>query len=125
MAPSASIEMKGGLMFDLTDEERRVFLFFAYLALAGSLVGFFFKIYPCAEKAIRIDAADHIAKVNLNTAGFNELCEVPGVSPGLAKKIIACRASKGRFNSLEELKDVKGIGTKRYNKLKDLLYLQQ
>lgn len=105
-------------MFDLTDEERRVFLFLACLALAGLLMNFFPKIQNTG-------AANNLAKIEINSAGFQDLCEAPGVSAGLAKKIIACRDAKGGFGNLEELKEVKGIGEKRYEKLKDLFFVRQ
>lgn len=111
-------------MLNFTDEERRVFLFLALLLLSGVLVNFFLKIHPCAAKAIRIAAEGHIAKVNLNTVDYKELCDIPGVSEGLARNIIASRDRKGGFTSLEELKEVKGIGRKRYEKLKDSLYIR-
>ena len=56
--------------------------------------------------------------VNLNTATQAELEALPGVGPGLAKRIIAAREQK-RFASLEDLDRVSGIGPKLLEKLRD------
>ena len=59
-----------------------------------------------------------LATVNLNTASKDELVALPGIGPAKAQAIIDYRKSHGAFKSVEELKDVKGIGAKRYEKLK-------
>ena len=58
------------------------------------------------------------AAVNLNTATKEELVALPGIGPAKAQAILDYRAQHGGFRSVEELKDVKGIGTKRYERLK-------
>ena len=58
------------------------------------------------------------AAVNLNTATKDELIALPGIGPAKAQAILDYRAQHGGFRSVEELKDVKGIGAKRYEKLK-------
>lgn len=59
------------------------------------------------------------AKVNLNSAKENELTTVNGLGPSKAKAIIEYRETKGPFNSVDQLKNVKGIGEKSFEKLKD------
>ncbi len=59
-----------------------------------------------------------LATVNLNTASKDELVALPGIGPAKAQAIIDYRKTHGAFKSVEELKDVKGIGAKRYEKLK-------
>lgn len=58
------------------------------------------------------------AAVNLNTATKDELIALPGIGPAKAQAILDYRAQHGGFRSVEELKDVKGIGAKRYERLK-------
>jgi competence protein ComEA len=58
------------------------------------------------------------AAVNLNTATKDELVALPGIGPAKAQAIIDHRKTHGPFRSVEELKDVKGIGAKRFEKLK-------
>ena len=59
-----------------------------------------------------------LATVNLNTASKDELVALPGIGPAKAQAIIDYRKTHGAFKAVEELKDVKGIGAKRYEKLK-------
>jgi competence ComEA-like helix-hairpin-helix protein len=55
-------------------------------------------------------------RVNLNTASQSELEALPGVGPGLAKRIIAARQQKP-FRSLKDLDQVSGVGPKLLRKL--------
>ncbi|MHD0397566.1 helix-hairpin-helix domain-containing protein [Staphylococcus simulans] len=59
------------------------------------------------------------SKVNLNNAKENELTTVNGLGPSKAKAIIEYRESKGPFTSVDQLKNVKGIGEKSFEKLKE------
>lgn len=58
-------------------------------------------------------------KVNINTAGSEELQTLNGVGPATASKIIDYRNKNGSFRSPDELTSVSGIGEKTYEKLKD------
>ncbi len=61
--------------------------------------------------------------INLNTATFNELIKIPGIGKVLAERILKYREEKQRFLSLEELREVKGIGAKTLEKIKPYLTL--
>ena len=56
--------------------------------------------------------------INLNSASQAELETLPGIGPGLAKRIIAARQQK-QFKSLADLDQVSGVGPKLLGKLKD------
>ncbi|MDK2821032.1 MAG: competence protein ComEA [Clostridia bacterium] len=60
-------------------------------------------------------------KVNINTATISELEELPGIGSTLAKRIVDYRTQKGYFRSIEDLKNVSGIGTKKFADLKELI----
>ncbi len=59
------------------------------------------------------------AKININTAGAEELQELSGVGPALSERIIAYREANGRFARIEDLQNVSGIGETRFANLKD------
>lgn len=59
------------------------------------------------------------AKVNVNTAGAEELQTLPGVGPATAKAIVAWREENGRFRSVDDLLDVSGIGKATLAKFRD------
>jgi competence protein ComEA len=58
-------------------------------------------------------------KVNINTAAESELDTLEGVGPSTAKAIVQYRNSNGLFKSIEEIKNVKGIGDAKYSSIKD------
>lgn len=56
--------------------------------------------------------------VNINSATQTELESLPGIGPSLALRIINYRKENGKFSSIEEIKEVSGIGEAKYNELK-------
>lgn len=60
-------------------------------------------------------------KVNINTATIEQLVTLPGVGATLAGRIVEYREKAGRFASVEELLNVKGIGEKNFEKIADWL----
>lgn len=60
-------------------------------------------------------------KVNINKADSSELQTVPGIGPATAQKIIEYRQNNGGFDSLEDLKNVKGIGEKTFESMKEYI----
>lgn len=72
-----------------------------------------------AEDAIALQVEDK--RVNLNTATLEELDALPGVGPSTAKNIIAYREAHGGFAAPEEIMNVKRIGEKTFEKLKEFI----
>ncbi|HAA90760.1 MAG: Competence protein ComEA [Thermoanaerobacterales bacterium 50_218] len=60
-------------------------------------------------------------KINLNTASAEELEELPGIGPVLAQRIIDYREKHGYFKRIEDVQNVSGIGSKRFEQIKDLV----
>lgn len=61
--------------------------------------------------------------INLNTAGLAELISVPGLGVKTAEKILKYRTENGRFKDLEQLKDIKGIGIKKFNIIRKYIFI--
>jgi len=58
--------------------------------------------------------------VNINTASVEELTALPGIGKSTAEKIVEYRKGH-RFNKTSDLMDVKGIGEKKFEKIKSEL----
>lgn len=63
------------------------------------------------------------ARVELNTAGFDALCTLPGVGEARARAIIAYRAEHGPFQSVEDVVQVSGITQELVASWQDLAYI--
>ena len=60
-------------------------------------------------------------KININTADEKQLDTLPGIGPSTASKIIEYRKENGKFKSIEEIKEVSGIGDAKFEKIKNLI----
>lgn len=58
-------------------------------------------------------------KININTAGLEELDKITGVGPVIAQRIIDYRNSNGPFQKIEDIKEVKGIGDVTFEKMRN------
>ncbi len=64
-------------------------------------------------------SAQAAGKVNINTATAQELSEkLSGIGGGLAERIVAYRGKHGPFRSIEEVRNVSGIGEKKFEKIR-------
>ncbi len=57
--------------------------------------------------------------ININTAGLDELQKLDGIGEVFAQRIIDYRDKNGSFGNIEDIKNVKGIGDKTFQKIKD------
>ena len=64
-------------------------------------------------------AQDSGDKVNINTADLDKLVTLKGVGPATAQKIIDYREQNGAFKTIDEIKNVRGIGQKKFDAIKD------
>ena len=63
--------------------------------------------------------------LDLNTATAAELETLPGIGPVLAERILTYRAEIGEFSTVEQLQEVKGIGAKKLDAIRDLVVVRK
>ena len=71
------------------------------------------------SKIDKSKAGESSEMVNINTADEKALDTLPGVGPAMAKRIIEFRETEGAFQSIEDIKKVRGIGDAKFAKMKD------
>lgn len=76
-----------------------------------------------ANKEARSRKALLTGKININSAGQSDLERLPSIGPVMAKKIINYRSASGGFRQVEDLMKVQGIGNKKFNKLRDHVFV--
>ena len=62
-----------------------------------------------------------VVKLNINTASYEDMLKVEGITPRIAEQILVTRNIKGYFKTLDELIDVKYIGTATLEKIRPYL----
>lgn len=74
------------------------------------------------KEVIVIPKINDVEKISINSASLEMLDSLPGIGPSIAQRIIDYR-QENSFSSLEQIKEVKGIGDKLYEKIKDMITL--
>ncbi len=133
--------------FSFTPQESKAIIFLIVVLLIGSGVTVYKKYHPDFAPELLIEKnfpeqkkvfepvkssaiPDSIdlkipdRKVNLNTATLKELESLPGIGPELGKRILEFREKKGNFSTIDEIVNVKGIGPKTLEKLKNLITVE-
>jgi len=86
----------------------------ATIVLSAFAVMFFF--HPSVQAASKTDQ-----KININTASATELQQLPRIGEKVAQRIIDFREKHGKFQKIEEIMKVKGIGERMFANLKELI----
>lgn len=63
-------------------------------------------------------------RVDINTATVEELTQLPGIGEKVAARIVDYRKENGRFQKIQEIMNVRGIGEKTFVKLEKYLVVQ-
>lgn len=121
-----------------TKTEKCVILFLIVSAVIGVSHSYYKEFYPSLKidrkkdpfrsgpiRRKDLDGALKEAKtVNINTASHEELMRLEGVGPVMAGRIIEYRNNKGLFSSKEDLKEVPGMGGKKFDAVKDYIEVE-
>ena len=75
----------------------------------------------CLKKIIQLEYMLMEKEININTATQTELETLPGIGPSTSSKIISYRKENGKFKTIEDIKEVSGIGDAKYENIKDLI----
>ena len=91
-----------------------------------AVLAFTFGGLPCDSWMFALQSQGKAAKppamaIDINKATVNDLQKLPGIGPGLAKQIVAYREKNGPFRRVEDLMVIKGIGFKKWKKIRPLV----
>lgn len=109
-------------MLNLTKEEKQVFLFLFTIVLIGLGISFSLKTHSSVQ--LISSFSTNLGKINLNNADKTALMSVKGVGEKLAGRIIDYRNTRNGFDELDELKEIKGITERKYEKIRDYFYIE-
>lgn len=113
-----------------TKKEQRVFIAFCSTLFIISL-GIFLKQrifieYTNQNVAIlnKINKSS-LEKLNINTATIEEFQKLPYIGSVISQRIIEYRLQNGNFKKIEEIMNIKGIGKKKFDKIKNLIMIKK
>ncbi len=128
-------------MQDFYVEEKKVIIFVLCILMLGIGLSGLKKYMPqLANSIIYLEASDEVPLaqheqtklktsekqgiVCINQANPQELSQLSGIGPVIAQRIVDYRRQNGRFKSKAELMRVKGIGPKKFEKIKENISLE-
>ena len=104
-------------MLTFTKQERTVVSLFISVLFLGTILEYSFKKYPFLADAVNLIDSDRLySKIDINTASIEELIDIPYIGEYTASNIIRYRQMHGPFLSVEQVKNVKGIRDKNYQR---------
>lgn len=113
----------------MSDKKWKLLLLGISLTIAGFMIGFLAGSSPAivGSRTLLVtqaqESSDSQKTISLSTATQSDLMRLPQIGEKTAEKIIKYRESQGRFQSLEELKNVNGIGDKTFKRIAPFLTL--
>ncbi|WBW95833.1 helix-hairpin-helix domain-containing protein [Oceanirhabdus sp. W0125-5] len=81
-------------------------------------------VYNCVDSNITTESSSDNKegdRININTASIERLQLIPGIGEVKAASIVEYRKKNGGFKSIEEIKNISGIGEKTFEKLRDYI----
>ncbi len=101
----------------LTTHEKYLILFLGLCLFSV----FSLKVFNLKNIALEVQnnhEEDILLPLDINSATYTQLLQVPGIGPVTAQRIIEYRQFHGKFQSLHQLKEIKGIGERKFQKLR-------
>lgn len=103
-----------------TKQEIKVIFFVFFCFFAGIIISRYFKVHPYRRKFLLSEEEKKFfygQKININSADFSQLLSIPGIGPSLAEAILEYRKLKGPFREINQLLEIRGIGSQRLQEL--------
>jgi len=100
-----------------TSQEKKVIIFLCALFAIGGIL----RIVGVKYKHTEVLSDRKVFKVNINEAGIEELEKIPFVGPKTAQEIVNYRKTHKSFGNLQDLGNIKGIGEKKLNIIKEFV----
>ena len=122
-------------MFNLTRYEKGIIVFLAASIVLGYGLVYFQKINSkpppptfqpphSYQKKPPVRSSRTAFVVDINKADYRDLIRLSGIGPVLAQRIIDYRSHNGTFKRIGEIKNVSGIGNKKFERIKESLVLE-
>ena len=110
----------------LTKDEKKVLLFLLATLFIGTGVLYYKKVNPAPRPLINFEEKEikNYKKININKATMGDLMKLKGIGPAFAERIVSFREKHGPFENAEDIKRVKGIGERTYEKMKEQIKLE-
>lgn len=108
-----AIELAGGLTQDADTSKTNL----AYILSDGEKI----RIPSIYDEELEENEFLTQSKININTASVAELQTIPGVGESTANSIVEYRTKTGKFMSIDDIKNVSGIGESKFEKMQDYI----
>lgn len=69
-------------------------------------------------------SSNQTIRININTASSEDFEKIPGIGSSIASRIVEYRKENGKFSSIEDIKNVSGIGEAKFKNIKNYIYVK-
>jgi|UniRef100_A0A7V3PSW3 comEA protein len=111
----------------MNKRELVVIIFLSAVFLSGAIINTYKrwqlkrKIAGSPVELVNSESASPDTLIDINAATPEQLDALPGIGPALAQRIITYRQTHGGFKSINEIRNINGIGPKKFAAIKDLI----
>jgi len=113
---------------NFTREEKIILVFFTILLLTGAIFMHIVQNHtfgPAIGTDVSLKDIERQLKesrrIDINIASINDFAKIPGIGYSIAERIISYRESRGGFMVESDLMKVKGIGQKKFEKMREYI----